>query len=172
MAINLFLSATWLDSSANIGYGRLPLPQLRDDEITRLLEDWLLLDPSERLASSAQVSEKQKDTLLAYSARMASLAVREKSAERIHLGLLALGIDGWKFDWRDSVGIVCLHYDAALKLGLVPERAFEDAAAVLSLKVATELRAFPKRSPVDRSLAAMGYVESVDSDGFRYKRTW
>jgi len=31
---------------------------------------------------------------------------------------------------------------------------------------------FPSRNEQDRSVAAMGYVEAGDHDGFRFKRIW
>ncbi|MEJ1968710.1 MAG: hypothetical protein WDN03_08800 [Rhizomicrobium sp.] len=61
--------------------------------------------------------DEQRFTLLAYSERMASLAVREHNKGLIILGLLALGIDGWRGDWRDNAVLISLHYDAAKMLG-------------------------------------------------------
>jgi len=170
--MNLFASATWLNVNSNVGYGSHPIPQLRDDEITDLIASWIKLEPSERQIAAQSVLESQRFTLLTYSERMASLAVRTGDAKKIFLGLLALGIDGWKSDWRDNVTVICLHFDAAKRISVDPAEIFDSASSLLSLKVSTALRSFLQREPADQTLEAMGYSASKDSDGFRYLRTW
>jgi len=170
--MKLFTSATWLNVNLNVGYGPLPIPQLRDDEITDLIATWLKLNATERQIAAQSVMETQRFTLLAYSERMASLAVRNRDSEKIFFGLLALGVDGWRGDWRDNAEILCLHFDAAERIKVIPAQVFERAASFLSLKVATALRSFIQRSPEDRSLEAMGYAAAKDNDGFRYLRNW
>lgn len=169
--MDIFLIATWLNFDSNIGYGGLPIPQPRDSEITQLLNAWVGLDKSIRQVAAQQIREPQRFTLLAYSERMASLAVRTRDQEMIFFGLVALGIDGWNGDWRDNAEIICLHYDAAQRI-CNPEKIFEKAAANLPLKAAIALRSFLQRSQEDKSLEAMGYSVGSDADGFRYKREW
>src|ERR1700726_205544 len=101
MADDLVASAEWLRAENNRGYGKLAIPQPIDDETTKLLQTWASLSPSARLAASLRVLDEQRFTLLGYSERMASLAVRTRDIEKIFFGLLALGIDGWRGDWRD-----------------------------------------------------------------------
>lgn len=170
--MNIFSSADWLSADLNIGYGVLPIPDARDIEITELIKAWLKLDVSIRQAETQKIREQQRYTLLAYSERMASLAVRTRDQEKIFFGLLALGIDGWRGEWRDNAEIVALHYDAAQRIDESPDQIFDRAATKLSLKVATALRSFLRRSSTDRSLTAMGYSVGSDTDGFRYKRDW
>jgi hypothetical protein len=171
MIDDLIASAEWLKVENNRGYGKLTIPQPTDDQITELLQTWVALSPSERLAASLRVLDEQRFTLLAYSGRMASLAVRTHDAEKIFFGLLALGVDDWGGDWRENILVLALHYDAAERLGVV-EPVFARAAAFLSPKLATALASFLRRSPADKSLKAMGYVAASDDDGFRYHRTW
>lgn len=170
--MDIFSSATWLNIDSNIGYGTLPIPSSRDEEITQLIEAWIKLDEGVRQIAAQQIMESQRFTLLGYSERMASLAVRTRDHKKIFLGLLALGVDGWKGDWRDNAEILCLHYDAAKRTGVIPGQIFEKAASFLPLKVATALRSFMQRDPADQSLEAMGYSAAIDGDGFRYKRDW
>jgi alkylhydroperoxidase/carboxymuconolactone decarboxylase family protein YurZ len=132
----------------------------------------MALDELDRKQSALDISSEQRLTLLAYSERMASLAVRERSRELITLGLVALGVDGWRTDWRDNALIVSLHFDAAQRIGASPEAIFESAAQLLPEKPAHALRSFLRRSADDKSLGAMGYLASNDGDGFRYRRTW
>jgi hypothetical protein len=156
----------------NRGYVKLAIPQPIDDEITELLRTWTTLNPSARLAASLRVLDEQRFTLLAYSERMASLAVRTHDIEKIFFGLLALGIDGWRSDWRDNVLVLSLHYDAAQRLSVAAEPVFERAATLLCPKVATAFASFLRRTPSDKLIGAMGYVAASDDDGFRYLRTW
>jgi hypothetical protein len=165
----LFSNAQWL--CGNIGYGALPIPGRFDSRITELLRCWEGLIELERNSATGRLSNDQKRTLLAYGERMASLAVRDSNAKLIYFGLLAVGI-GWLDDWRENVLVISLHYDAASRIGAVPEEIFEDAAGLLRVKPADTLRGFLRRSSEDKSLAAMGYVAGSDSDGFRYQRTW
>ena len=172
MNSDLFASCDWLRSQNNRGYGMLPIPQPRDSEISNLLRAWIALDEVDRKQSALEISDEQRPTLLAYSERMASLTVRERNQEFIILGLIALGVDGWRYDWRDNVLIVSLHFDAAQRINASPESIFEAAAQWLPEKPARGLRAFLDRSADDKSLAAMGYVVGNDEGGFRYRRTW
>jgi hypothetical protein len=172
MKTDLFTSADWLGVENNHGGSALPIPSQRDTEISNLIRDWLALDEPLRNAALSQITEAHWFTLLGYSERMASLAVRDRNKEHIFLGLLALGLEGWQFDYRENLIIVCLHYDAAQRIGLVPGSVFEEAAGLLPPKSANALRSFLRRSADDKSLEAMGYLAGADSDGFRYKRTW
>lgn len=156
----------------NEDYGNLPIPHPRDDEIEALILRWASLDPEARERAVAEIGEDQRFTLLAYSERMASRAVRDRNGELIFMGLLALGLDGWRADWRDNAVLLCLHHDAALKAGIPPEAVFERAATLLPPRVGAALQAFLRRTAEDKSLDAMGYKNGTDADGFRYRRTW
>lgn len=169
---DLFSSAEWLRAENNRGYGKLPIPQPRDQEIAGLIKTWMKCDEAERKQIASRLSSDQTRTLLAFSERMASLAVRQKDEGLLVLGLLALGIDDWQGDWRDNMLIVPLHIDAAQRIGSDPNRIFEIAANLLCNKSASGLRSFLRRSQRDKSIEAMGYVAAQDGDGFRYERTW
>jgi hypothetical protein len=169
---DLFASCDWLGGQNNREYGKLPIPQPRDSEISNLLRTWIALDEVDRKQSALEISIEQRWMLLAYSERMASLAVRERNQEFTILGLIALGVDGWRYDWRDNLLIVSLHFDAAERINASPEAIFGAAAQWLPEKSAHGLRAFLSRSAEDKSLAAMGYVVGNDEGGFRYRRTW
>lgn len=172
MDTQLFAKADWLHVDRNNGYGPAPIPSPRDGDIESLLVKWQALGFSERSATAALISEGQRFTLLAFAERMATAAVRHKDPSRVHLGLLALGLDGWKSDWRDNATILCLHHDAALRLTADPEQVFRKAGSLLSEKVSSSYSDFLARPDEDKALDAMGYATGRDEGGFRYKREW
>jgi hypothetical protein len=165
----LFACAQWLESAQNHGYGPLPIPAKRDEDITTLLRSWLGMKPDARERAAERIRSEQLLTLIAYSERMASLGVRRKDRETLLLGLLALGLSGWREDQREAMVVLSLYFDAAQRIGVLPPALFGDAARLLSADVQTELRAFLSRGPEDRSLGAMRYRAGTDIDGFRYE---
>jgi hypothetical protein len=172
MTDDLIASAECLTAEDFHGYGRLPIPQPIDGQITELMQVWAALSPSERSAASLRVSDRQSLRLKAYSERMASFAVRTLDTEKIFFGLLALGVDGWRGDWREKVLVLSLHYDAVQRIDEDPEDMFERAAALLSPEAGAALASYLRRSPENKTIKVMGYVAASDDDGFRYHRTW
>jgi len=168
----VFSSIAFLSRDANRGYGTWPIPHARDAQISGVLKDWIALAPSEREESASTVSEEQCFTLLAYSERMASLAVREGDEECLLLGLVAAGIAPWHIDSRENTLILSLHFDAASRMNSRPDLMFEKAAALLPELSANALRLFLRRSARDKSIEAMGYVAAKGDGGFRYRRAW
>ena len=171
MQTSIFSDAHWLRTE-NQGYGQLPIPRVLDHKIHQVISKWIDLNENARKEAAKSIQESQRFAFLAFSERMASLAVRKKSTDLIFTGLVALGVDGWRYDWRDNVLLLALHYDAALKLGIEPNVVFDQAAMLMDNEVAEGIRSFPRRSKEDKSLEAMGYREGNDDDGFRYMRTW
>jgi hypothetical protein len=170
--MGLFTSIDWLRRENNRGYGSSPIPNDRDREITSLIETWMKLDQNKRDDEGAWISEDQRFPLMTYSERMASLAVRTRDETRLVLGLVALGVDNWRFDLRDNLRVVSTFHDAASRIGISPETMFEKAAAVLPDRAATGLRKFLRRTAADRSIEAMDYTTEHAADGFRYKSKW
>ena len=171
MGHSIFLEE-WLSSDRNRGYGPLPIPQVRDEQITELIRAWMNLDHISRTESASEITDKQAGVFRAYGERMASFAVRQCDADFLVLGLIAIGLDGWRSDWRENVLVLPLFYDAATRLGVSPELTFGKTYAFLSERVVNGLEGFLRRFPHDRSLAVMGYEAGADDQGFRYIRTW
>jgi hypothetical protein len=151
------------------GLRPMPIPQPQDGGIRDALRCWAELDNEARVTAALTITERQSLALLGYSERQASLAVREKREEPVFLGLLALGLDDWRFDYRDNLVRVALHYDAALRLGISPEDLFERAAAILPATSSRGLQSFLQRGAETRSLKAMGWRAGTDHGGFRYE---
>src|ERR1700728_137677 len=84
------MSLEFLSHANNIGYGRLPVPSARDNEISEVLRAWAALNEHARGETSKEFScDSYVRTLECYSHRMASLAVRTRDQEFIYLGLLS-----------------------------------------------------------------------------------
>ena len=154
------------------GYGSWPIPHTLDQKIGSLIEDWCELPRGDRDREATTIVEEQAAVLRAFSERMATLAVRSRDRHLLFLGLLALGIDGGLVDWREDILLLSLHFDAAKKVGIAPNEVFSEAGKLLPSRVSEVLTAFLNRSPEDQSLEVMGYEESSDEGGFRYRRTW
>lgn len=165
-------AAARLVAGRNAGYGPLPLPAPLDAEIGRLLDAFTRASPEQREFLLSRMTREHSPTLLAFSERMASLAVRERAPGRILEGLLALVVEGYATDYRENALILSLHHDAATRIGADPARLFEEAASYAKPEVAQALTKFLARSPEDKSIAAMGYEVGAEPDGFRYHRTW
>ena len=172
MSRNIFSSAVWLNAESNRGYGKDQIPNGRDGEITELLQFWSSLASADREEAAQGIHNDQRYTLLAYSERAASRAVRSMDIGFAYFGLLASGVDGWRSDWRENSALLCLHYDAIIRCGKDPSLAFEQASLLLQNRSSAAMVAFIDRPSEDKTLESMGYEVGSDHDGFRYRRTW
>jgi hypothetical protein len=150
-------------------YSSQPIPCELDYVAGNLVNLYKRLSPVERETVHSLASERNSYTLLTFAERMATLAVREKSRERLLDGLLSLIIENYNADWRDNLTKLAPLYHSAVKIGIDPQSLFMDAASYGNNEVAEIIRGFPLREPEDRSLEAFGYKESYELDGFRYK---
>jgi hypothetical protein len=102
---------------------------------------------------------------------MSWVAVRKSSPEAVRMGLTALIVENNNFDFRDMLMELVLIYHSAVKLDLDPLQLFDSAASLaVNEGLAEIVRAFPRRSPHDRSLATFRYEESGQGESFRYRR--
>jgi hypothetical protein len=103
---------------------------------------------------------------------MAALAVRTGQGQFIQEGLAALAIALPLADWMDIAPNFGLLYHSAEKIGLDPVTSFEAAMVRADSEFQRLAGGFLTLEKERRSLELMGYVESMDQDGFRYRRTW
>lgn len=163
---NIFNS---LIDDEHMDYSSQPIPYELDYVVSDLVNLYKSLSPVEREIVYSLASERNSYTLLAFAERMAALAVREKSRERLLDGLLSLIIENYNADWRDNVTKLAPLYHSAVKIGIDPQSLFTEAASYGNNEVAEVIRDFSQREPEDRSIEAFGYKETYESDGFRYK---
>ncbi len=170
MKHNFFHNVTWLDVENNDGQGNFPMPSDHDYQVVNLLRRWVGLTTAEKIAASP--SESQAETLLGWSERSASRAVRDGNDEWIFLGLIAVGLACPCVDPRDAMMVLSLHYDACRRLNLSPENTFQNAAKEVPPSGSKAINEFLDRNEEDRSIVVMGYEAGRDADGFLYRRTW
>jgi hypothetical protein len=145
-----------------VSYLRAPFPNALDEELTTVGRSFFSAAPSDRAHFHEVFDEKNSFLLLTYAERMASLAVHQRDRHRIFEGLVAIAMEGFAFDERDSLMRLAPLYHSAMKLNEDPRGLFDAAAAAATAPVAEAMRGFTReRAPEDRSLEAMGYREST-----------
>lgn len=154
-----------LEPDENEGYGSWHLPSARDEEIADLVRSLLGGD-----RTTEGLGRQHAPVLRVFAERMATLARRETSLERLRVGLDALALASSLGDSREALLIMPLLWKSAENLGLDAETEFRISAERAGDGEA--IAGFAQRDREDRTIEAMGYVEVEDELGFRYERTW
>jgi hypothetical protein len=157
-------------SALESAYYQQPIPSETDDGISRVLSGLSAKDQTDLKLVSDGVTGDEARVLGLYAERMASLAVRENSVNRIKQGLMALSIYARTEDPRDVLLVLSLLHDASVKTSGNPKQVFNEVNAVFGETVL--LSEFLNRSDEDKSIDAMGYEESKTTEGFLYARNW
>jgi hypothetical protein len=149
-----------------------PLPSDTDVTIERLVDMFINNSSYE----NEQIVTPRTTTiswhLIAYATRMASLAVRLNSEEPIFKGLIALFIEGFTLDRRESLQVLCLLYNSCRRLNVNADALFTRASQYVSQEIKIELLNYVHRPASDKTLSSMGFEEGSDADGFKYQRSW
>lgn len=153
------------------GYGAQPIPSPLDDMIEALVREFIALAPAERKVV-ATLAPLPPFAMFAFSERMATAAVRHDLLGDLLAGLIALVLEGFRYDARENLPILALHHDAALRLRVDPAPVFAEAASYATPDAARWIIGFLDREPAHVSLAEMGYRVMGEGSEFRYERTW
>jgi hypothetical protein len=121
---------------------------------------------------SHNLQEGYDVVLRVFAERMASAAVREKDPSLLRLGLIALLLSWSVSDYRESLMVMTLFYDAVGRLGLDMDSFTTEIRETIGDGLLTPVAQYLKRSEKNKSLQSMGYSAGADSDGFRYLRNW
>jgi hypothetical protein len=163
------LTQLWCDVLARAtveerdAYMRHPFPATLDASLTDLVRAFEGASDAERKTFLQSLGHENSHLLIAYCERMATLGVRESSPRRLADGLVAIAIEGFRFDARDAIVRLALIYHSAEKLRVNPRELFDAAASMAGDEVAETLRRFTReRPPAKRTLGSMGYRESGD----------
>jgi len=151
------------------GYGPSPLPNLRDDLVGKAI-DQAVSGGAPVVADLVQgASEAGRRVLRAYGERMASLAVRRRDAGLLVRAVIAVVIGGLDQNALEALMVMPMIEHSAGLLDADLAGLFEQAANVVGHPGSVNLVTWLTRTPEDRTLASMGFVESSDEGGFRYK---
>ena len=105
------------------------------------------------------VTKEHSFNLVLYADYAATYAVRLGDPELIRRGVLSLAIENNTFDYRDTITRLALLNHSASKLGIDPDKIFQEAMSVAPQKFARSLERFIERSPEDRALSKFGFRE-------------
>src|SRR5437870_5494242 len=105
-----------LSSSNDPMYGSRPIPCEFDAKISGPVNVFIQGNSTERNAILDSIRPEYSDALFAFAERMAALGVREDARPRLVEGLLALLIEGAKFDLRENLRILAPLYHAGTKI--------------------------------------------------------
>jgi hypothetical protein len=157
-----------LRADSYAGYLLDPLPSSRDSVVESVIRGASQHGQLEQLA--AHLDSETATTLAVFGERMASLAVRQKSASTLRVGILAIRLAASADEHREAVLVLPLLWNSAILLGLDPASEFNDAVGWRG--ATTLLGDFASRPAADRALGSMGYVEVDEPTGLMYRRTW
>lgn len=139
------------------------IPSDEDVLVEELLAEFRVLDPTPALADHLPI------ILSAYSLRCASRAVREHDPKHLRNGFEALRLAFSKHDdWRELVGSVCVFYDAAERVGVVPDflpASLADEGASSFGKAVQFVTDHPRSST---TLGDWGMSALSEAEGIRY----
>lgn len=151
-------------------YGPRPIPDPLDDEVTAFVERLEKGGPDAVRNASAVVSESGRDVLQAYAGRVASQAVRRGEPSILLHAVVALVVAGLDRNYPEALMGMALIDHSAMKIGADLERILEEASAIVGHPGTVSLVMWISRAPEKRTISVMGYAESEDDDGFRYRR--
>jgi hypothetical protein len=164
--------AKQLAQPAISGYLQRPLPTELDHIVSDLLDDFAAAPSEDREKIIDALALKQSAGLLTFAERMAILAVREGSVDRLKKAVLALVVEGFRWDERETILVLSLIAHSASKLGIEIGVLLDATKRVAPEPVARHIAQFLARTPEDRSISAMGYSEVMTAEGFGYRRDW
>jgi hypothetical protein len=150
-------------------YGPSPLPDSRDDLVGKFISQTEAGGPPAVAGVAASASERGRRVLRAYAERMASLAVRRGDARLLVRAAVAIVLGGLDQNALEALMVMPLIENSARLLGADLASIFEEGASVVGHPGSVSLMTWLTRAPEDRTLAAMGFVETADEGGFRYK---
>jgi hypothetical protein len=156
-----------LDSLVSAGYAPWRIPGSRDGEIDSLISEVSSVDDYVALNSRLTIGSAR--ILTAYSVRCASRAVRVRESLPIRCGLIAVLLATGVEDDREILIPLSLLFRATELIHADPLAVFDDVSRLVGEKAKGLAYSYVHRSPADRSISAMGFMEGRDDDGFRFR---
>lgn len=152
-----------------VAYGPAPIPDPRDELVSELIDRAQTGGPAAVASLSASASERGRRVLRAYGERMSSLAVRRRDQALLVRAVIAIVLGGLDQNALEALMVMPLVENSARLLDVNLPSVFEKASAVVGHPGSVNLMVWLTRKPEDRTIASMGFVESSDEGGFRYR---
>ena len=130
---------------------------------TRFIDYFRAADPLEQQALRDQMPPQYYGILRAFASRVACRAVQRKSIADVERGLVALALEGGRWDYRYTLMRLCLLHHSAAKLGADVDGLFRKAAALGHESGNKLLLGYLARG--QKRLEPMGFKEGVDEKG-------
>jgi hypothetical protein len=128
-------------------------------------------DDAERQNRDVVIAADNANMLFGVVRRSSAASVADGVPERLGLGLLALVLENAVTNPRRTLTELTLLDNSAQKLGRRLEDVYDEIVARASPKMDQLVRDYFAEG--DRNIEAMGYVETVDSNGrFTYQQNW
>ena len=142
-----------------------------DTKLLGLCEQYRAASPEQRTFICALVTRGLGGALQGWGVRLATLAVAERSIERVRVALVAHAIDDLASgDVRDTMCLLAPLVDAARRLGSDPVELFLEAAGLAQPAMARVLQDYVQRPDGPPSLSSMGMRAVETPDGLRYRQ--
>jgi hypothetical protein len=148
-------------------YSRASIPSQLDTVVEAFIAQFCAATEPQREHARARLFPSHSSVFLAYAERMAVLAVRRSNAEPLRQALLALAVEDFRGDYRETLITFSLVVHSASKLNVDLHSVGDEVSKYSSSDGAGRTRRFLE-SP--SSIASMGYMEGSSAEGFCYKR--
>jgi RNA binding exosome subunit len=152
------------------GYRLWTLPNETDEKISRIIDLFMSMNAEEKSHARKLIKGRRiSSILLAYSERMAILAVRIKSKEPLARGLFAHILEDFKSDDRENLLVLSLIRHSANKIGVNVREIIAEARNHATMRAKEILDGLEKDFS---SIREMGYRETKRDGQFWYERDW
>ncbi len=167
-AAESFLEAARIPSSKP--YVEFPYPSELDQLIERLVSLYPMATDAER-AEARQILTHQNasDCLQAFVLRMATQGCRRTDPALIDAGLMALVLEDERSDYRETLMLLSVVVNAAVRIGADLVEMFDRAAEVATPEIAEALRVVLQEYLKDGNSSLMGHRAYDDPEGLTYR---
>jgi hypothetical protein len=152
------------------GYLHMKLPHELDEVVTSVVEAYRKGPPAARKKMLDEMSVRPARVLSSYGQRMAAVAVRTRSYEPLHRGLIGIGMADATIDrlddYREHYGTLAALNHAASVLGRNLTAYLDDVSPLLPKAALDRFRQFAERDP--NRLEELQVRAVGSGDDFRY----
>jgi hypothetical protein len=151
-------------------YVEFPYPSELDQLIERLVSLYPMATDAER-AKARQILTHQtaSDCLQAFVLRMATQGCRRTDPALIAAGLMALVLEDERSDYRETLMLLSVVINAAVRIGADLVEMFDRAAEVATPEIAEALRSVLHEYLKDGNSSLMGHRAYDDPEGLTYR---